>query len=322
MYMARSLLCNPLTVIIGQESSAATEMILEGRNKPIPLEAYESPETKYQLSFRMDDKLPASEPFLLSWGIIEQIRDKDYASPSIDEILEEMKDYSSKANTWPFVENEHFTVEAINDQPQTDVQVTFTQYHPLCNTICAEINPWCLFVNQLGMTVLIKMDSDKVCTVANNSVIVPPNLTNSTFQLGLVDEETNEEFYSTPLQLTDHEWHFQSLMPTVQGMVPLEGVCNNQILFHSTHVCYFTIKTKNENGMRIMNVLPTLILTNKTSKPLNVAPMSLQDSKQDLEMVDFLPQSYQVNESSPLLYWQIPGKAPKQEKGQFQGKMT
>ena len=153
---------------------------------------------------------------------------------------------------------------------------------------------------------------------------MPPNLSHSTFQLGLL-QDTSEEFYSSPLQLTDQEWHFQSLMPTLEGMVPLEGVCHNQILFQSGtgwHVCYFTIKTKNENGMRIMNILPTFLLANKTSKPLNVAPMSLQATGNHFEMVkpDFLQsQKYEVNESSPLLHWQILDSRSSKDKSLFQG---
>ena len=314
MYMARSLLPNPLLVLIGLESTNAEqpcEMILEGRDNPTALETYQSPETKYQLSFKMDDKLPASEPFLLSWGIIEQVRDKDYQVPPIEQILSdiEQKYTQSHSSCWPFVENDQASLQignVVNDQPQTDVQVTFAQYHPLCNTICADINPWCLFVNQLGVTLLIKI-LDQVCVVKNNSVIVPPNLTPSTFQLGLLDDE-NEEHFSCPLQLTDQEWHFQSLMPTVEGMVPLEGVCHNQILFNNSthHVCYFTLKTKNENGMRIINVLPTILLTNQTSRTMSVASLASSDCPIGAEEgYKYLPQTISQGDTLALLFWQI-----------------
>ena len=325
MYMARSLLPNPLLVLIGLESTSneaaeqPCEMMLEGRDTPTALDTYHSPETKYQLSFKMDDKLPASEPFLLSWGIIEQVRDKDYQVPPIEQILSEIRQKYSKPHSscWPFVEanssgsqNLVDCLNVVNDfKPQTDVQVTFAQYHPLCNTICADINPWCLLVNQLGVTLLIKIP-DCTVPVKNNSVIVPPNLTqSSTFQLGiLLDDDENEEHFSRPLQLTDQEWHFQSLMHSThhEGMVPLEGVCHNQILFKNK-VCYFTIKTKNENGMRIINVLPTILMSNQASRTMSVAALVSSSSENcQSELKDeYLPQTISQGDTLALLFWQI-----------------
>ena len=62
MYMARSLLPNPLQVLIeanknqpsGPTSVASlTNMVLEGADRPVPLETAESPDTKYLLSFKV-----------------------------------------------------------------------------------------------------------------------------------------------------------------------------------------------------------------------------------------------------------------------------
>ena len=87
----------------------------------------------------MDEKLPSSEPFLLSWGIIEQLRDKKYAIPTIDESIVQLQDSiggtgsdkSGSRHVWPFVKGFSFSREteaaeplARNDQPKTDVQVT------------------------------------------------------------------------------------------------------------------------------------------------------------------------------------------------------
>ena len=176
MYMARSLLPNPLQVLIeanknqpsGPTSAASaasvTNMVLDGGDRPVPLETAESPDTKYLLSFKVDEKLPASEPFLLSWGIVEQLRDKKYSVPTIDEAIGDIERLQKIGDggssnivggdgsklAWPFVKDFTLPIEGVtNDQPKTDVQVTFTQYHPLLNTVCAEINPWCLLVNQL-----------------------------------------------------------------------------------------------------------------------------------------------------------------------------
>ena len=266
--------------------------------------------------------MPASEPFLLSWGIVEQLRDKKYSVPTIDEAIGDIErlqkigdggasnigggDESKLA--WPFVKDFTLPIEGVtNDQPKTDVQVTFTQYHPLLNTVCAEINPWCLLVNQLEVVLLVKTDDD-VYTVQPQSVLVPPGLTNKNFHLGIYNAAGNAQ-YTFSLQLTDQEWHFQSLMPSVEGLVPLEGVCHCKIVLdQEDQISLLTIRTRNENGMRIIDVVPTLLLVNETESRLNVGSMSVfghYESSADL--LNHRPLEVNASETSALFYWRTLG---------------
>ena len=122
-------------------------------------------------------------PVLLSWGIIEQVRDKNYIPSTIENIVEELVKTNRTPSQWPFAEDVSIDTNELNEQPKTDAQVTFTQLHPLCNTLVAEINPWCLMINQLEATLLVKTDED-VFSILPQSVLVPPGLTNKTFHLG------------------------------------------------------------------------------------------------------------------------------------------
>lgn len=318
MFMARSLLPNPLTVLIQPNKVqstapvAVTEMTLDGGDQPVTLETNDSPDTKYLLSFKVSDQLPASEPFLLSWGIIEQVKDKDYKVPSIDEAIQGIKNLDQKDNRWPYVDN--FTpANVLNDQPKTDVQVTLAQFHPLCNTICADINPWCLLVNELDMPVFLKLSNEHTFEVQSRSVLVPPSLIDETFYFGIGGDD-EEPFYSQPLRLTDQEWHFQSLMPSLQGLVPMEGVCHCKVIFRQDQ-CLFTIRSKSEHGIRVMTIQPTIFLVNEMLEPINVASLCVF-GRYNLDLLKYFPQEVGSQKSSPLLFWQMLG--PKTD-GLFDG---
>ena len=86
-------------------------------------------------------------------------------------------------------------------------QVAFRQLHPLCNTLCVEVNPWCLLVNRLGVTLHVKVSDTSIFGIAPNSVFSPPSMA-STFRFGVADESVadgNEPkiSFGPPLQLTD-----------------------------------------------------------------------------------------------------------------------
>ncbi len=309
IYMARSLLPNPLTIMVQPQNSsaAAFEFPLEGRDQPAPLETIDSPDTKYLLSFKVSDSLPASEPFLLSWGIIEKLRDKKYRVPPIDEALQEIE--AQCQNEWPFVADlQELSSSAVNEQPKTDVQVTFTQFHPICNTVCAEINPWCLLVNQLEVTLLLKDQEDKVLQVSPHSVVVPPNISHGTFHLGLCGAD-NSQYFGEPLQLTDQEWHFHNLvtMPFEEGRVPLEGLSHSKVNLGDGQVAFLTIRARNEKGLRVLDIVPTFKLVNETEETLSVASFSVaaSASRRDLQAMQYLPTEVAGGGAAPLLHWQL-----------------
>jgi vacuolar protein sorting-associated protein 13B len=220
MYMARSLLPNPMKVLVSSSStttssssstvrSAPVQVQLPGREKAVQLETLGPSDLKYSIAFQVVDNLPPSDPIAMSWGIIEQVREREESTPAktIDDLVREISSYGEEesANSrWPYIA----TANAANvaswlpsEQPKTDVQVNFTQFHPLCNTLCVDVNPWCLVVNSLGVTLLLKdEDSGVVFRVDNDSVLVPPQL-NSTFYFGIGEED--KVAYSPPLRISD-----------------------------------------------------------------------------------------------------------------------
>ena len=38
-----------------------------------------------------------------------------------------------------------------------------------------------------------------------------------------------QEYFTSPLQLSNQEWHFHNLIPSVDGMIPLEGICHLKV---------------------------------------------------------------------------------------------
>lgn len=62
-------------------------------------------------------------------------------------------------------------------------------------------------------------------------------------------------------------------MPSVRGMIPMEGHIQTKIVC-SKHMCFLTVSTKNENGMRVMEIKPTFVVTNLTNQILSCVPVS------------------------------------------------
>lgn len=222
MYMARSLLPNPTTVLVSSSSaqtsslqggggsyaakSVPVQFELPGREKAVQLETLGPSDLKYSVAFKVAEGLPPSDPIPMSWGIIEQVREKSDQIPSIDDVIRQVPSFAdSSKSAWPFIASRQPVDSwAASEQPKTDVQVNFTQFHPLCNTLCLDINPWCLVVNQLGVTLVLKdEDTGGVFSVDHDSVLVPPHVA-STFCLGIhAGGKDGEVTYSPPLRISD-----------------------------------------------------------------------------------------------------------------------
>ena len=224
MYMARSLLPNPMKVLVSSSSaqtssppggggsyakSVPVQFELPGREKAVQLETLGPSDLKYSVAFKVVEGLPPSDPIAMSWGIIEQVREKCDPVSSIDDIIRRVPSFAadSSKSTWPFIASRQpqpVDSWVASEQPKTDVQVNFTQFHPLCNTLCLDINPWCLVVNQLGVTLVLKdEDSGGVFSAEHDSVLVPPHVA-STFCLGIhVGGKDGEVTYSPPLRISD-----------------------------------------------------------------------------------------------------------------------
>ena len=82
----------------------AYETELPGRGRLVQLGTPGPSEQKYSLSFQADDGLPPSDPVTMSWGTVEQIKDKAAPTPSIDAILDMvlLDLHRSDPKEWPY----------------------------------------------------------------------------------------------------------------------------------------------------------------------------------------------------------------------------
>jgi hypothetical protein len=78
-------------------------------------------------------------------------------------------------------------------------------------------------------------------------------------------------------------------MPTVRGMIPMEGITQSKIVCGG-RMCFLTIISKNDNGMRIIDIRPTFSVANCSDFDIVCAPVS------------FLSIERQVNESNSFRF--------------------
>ena len=89
-------------------------------------------------------------------------------------------------------------------------------------------------------------------------------------------------------------------------------------------LCLLTIKAKNENGMRVMTIIPTFQMVNKSSLGLTVAGMSLfenYNSKSDnFQCSITLPE--EMDKPVPFLYFEVLGEKKTGDQILFDGFQT
>ena len=86
-------------------------------------------------------------------------------------------------------------------------------------------------INQVDCPIILKADDGSIYNIQSKSVLVPPSLLNATFYIGLTDDENCQDYFTSPLQLSNQEWHFHGLIPSVDGIVPLEGICHIKVCY-------------------------------------------------------------------------------------------
>ncbi len=181
--------------------------------------------------------------------------------------------------------------------------MNFSQFHPLCNTLCVEVAPWCLLANQLGLTVCLRDENGTIVGEAvDGSVLVPPNVGASSFEIGVSDGAAVA--FSGPLHLSDSEWHFRQLMPAVRGFVPREGFTALRVAFEPGHVAMATLASRSEKGIRVMHVKPAFVVSNRTKWDLVCAPVIAPDVANafDVNKTDFVGMEVDTLEFLQLLY--------------------
>ncbi len=102
-------------------------------------------------------------------------------------------------------------------------------------------------------------------------------------------------------------------MPSVEGIVPMEGIIQTKVVLDS-QICFLTVQSKNEHGVRVVHIKPTFLMSNLTGDALFCAPLSVVKIQRrvNADKLEYIPQDIGMDDSSatPLLYWQIIGEQP------------
>ena len=101
MYVISSQLPGVITAsITGSTNDEQSELAVKGFGHTEQLDVTGAPENKFSMSFRLSPELPPSSPPLnVSWGIIDQVREKNGNTLSINEVICSSHKYNLRTNT-------------------------------------------------------------------------------------------------------------------------------------------------------------------------------------------------------------------------------
>ena len=108
------------------------------------------------------------------------------------------------------------------EHPHTDCKVTYSQQHPATNTLCVRLQPHVLVINRTDLPLLTRLDQDPTWIIEPQSVFHPAPVENRKFYLGLL-EDGGTERWGSALELSDSDWTYLSIRPSIQGLLHLHG---------------------------------------------------------------------------------------------------
>ena len=247
--------------------------------------------------------------------------------PFIDSLLNELfpsvKDRTAEEKEWPYTSTEEDSFESLAaapQQPKTDVRVTFSNLNSRCHSLLVELKPWALLVNQTGTNILLRRTGDDpadLWTIPNRSVMAPPPMSETTFQIGLTlgGADSGQNFFSSALLLQDAEhYRFMSYRPKLEGTVPLEGFCHVRIpITDDGTICFLTLSSKMHDGIRILCIHATFRIRNETDLQLKSACFLASERKDVSSSSSWRqyviqgrrtgPGNNCTSKATPLLFW-------------------
>ena len=185
MYVVRSELLSYITTQINcSGTDAEMELPVKGFGHVEQLEVASSPENKFTMSFKLKNELPPSSPPLnVSWGLIDQVRDKNSKNISILEVINSRHKYNLRTNKAVGIMKEISQLK-VSEQPKTDCRVTFTQFHPVTNTLCVHVQPHFLIINKSAIPILTKQSDGPSWMLEPLSVFHPPPMRDQKLHFG------------------------------------------------------------------------------------------------------------------------------------------
>ena len=299
MYVINSQLPGRITAVI-DNNEKLKDISVEGYGATEQLDVTAAPENKFGMSFRMDPSLPPSSPPLtVSWGIVDQVRDKNAPLISINEAIKTSHQYNLKSKK-SSAAMETISRMKVSEQPKTDCKVRFGQYHPATNTLCVKLQPHFLIVNTTSLALLTKIQDQSTWIVEPSSVFQPAPVDNRKFYLGLLDDDGSES-WGSPLELSDSDWTYLSIRPSIQGIIHLHGTMMYKMKSSQSSSAFITLVSDVVEGIRVLTIKPTFVVNNQVESPLCIKPiLSTSETSGNDESVKTTMMEEAI---CPLYYW-------------------
>ena len=216
---------------------------------------------------------------------MDQVRDKNTPVISINEAIKTSFNYNLKTNSASGIMK---TIQGlkVSEQPKTDCKVTFSQYHPATNTLSICLKPHFLIINQTDIPIITKVANGSTWLIESESVFHPPSLNNQKFFFGLFDETIEKETWGTALELSDHDWTYLSIRPSIQGILYLHGTISYKLLnSQSTISCFVTLVSDVCDGIRVITIKPSFIVNNQTNTKLFIKSCLVPEKDKTIDEV-------------------------------------
>ena len=308
MYMITSLVPGDITAVVDNMEPGPRELEIRGLGNTQQLDISGAPENKFGLSFKFAPGLPPSSPPLnVSWGIVDQVRDKSTPVISIDEAIRTSFNYNIKHKK-PSGIMEVISRLKMSEQPPTDCKITFTQFHPATNTLTVRLQPHVLVINMTDIPLLTRITETGSSWLIEPASVFQPQPLTSKFYLGLMSDKGAEE-WGGPLLLSDSDWTYLSIRPAVQGIVHLHGTIPYRMVSSDNTVTWVSLGSDVSDGIRVLTIKPSFLVHNQTDSVLYIKSCVTEEKKRKPELSGSYAEvkAYQTLESeiTPISFWSL-----------------
>ena len=227
--------------------------------------------------------------------------------PSIDSVLASVPSHNLRSPPLSGISAQLADL-SVAGHPLTDCRVTFTEFHPVTNTLSVRVAPSILLVNRCSLPVLSQVSEGASWLMPPHSVLHPSLQADSKLQLGL--ELLGEEVWGPELELSEQDWTYVSLRPSQQGVLHLHSSLQYAVTT-PTQSAFLTVESTLCEGVRLLTIRPTFLVINRTEEDVMVrgeiqpelTVKNKAHKEADIEEKEKPAIVVTVNETAPLFWW-------------------
>ena len=172
----------------------------------------------------------------------------------------------------------------VSEQPKTDCRVTFTQFHPVTNTLCVHVQPHFLIINKSAIPILTKQSDGPSWMLEPLSVFHPPPMRDQKLHFGL-QNRSGKEIWGPLIDLSDQEWTYLSVRPSFHEVLYLHGDMMYKLSQDQDVVSFVTLTYDDCDGIKTLIIKPALVVSNQTTNLLSFrGEVSQENSISNLEV--------------------------------------